>query len=195
VIDDLDRSIEALLTRELPRELGSQVTITFAAPDDQFPPGSVTLPAIDIFLYDVRENRELRDAEWAVERSVNGTRKVPPVVRIDVSYLITAWASGTSTTTALDEHKLLGETIKALLRHTILPNQVLKGELADQRPPLPAATLTPGRLQSLGEFWQAIGGKPKAAISYTVTIGVQPREPVELGPPVLEKQLDFEQAP
>ena len=34
-------------------------------------------------------------------------------------------------------------------------------------------TLQPGRLQSLGEFWQALGGKPKAALNYTVTFAVE----------------------
>ncbi|MDJ0747492.1 MAG: Pvc16 family protein [Xenococcaceae cyanobacterium MO_167.B27] len=38
------------------------------------------------------------------------------------------------------------------------------------------------RLQSLGEFWQALGGKPKAALHYTVTIGVEPFSPQEVTP-------------
>ena len=62
----------------------------------------------------------------------------------------------------------------ALLRHTTLPEVLLRGALRSQELPLPAATLQPGRLQSLGEFWQALGGKPKAALNYTVTIAVPP---------------------
>ncbi|HZA23826.1 MAG TPA: hypothetical protein VFA32_14705, partial [Dehalococcoidia bacterium] len=54
MIDDLDRSLEVLLRRELPQDLAGQVTISFATPDDQFPPSSVSLPAIDLFLYDIR---------------------------------------------------------------------------------------------------------------------------------------------
>ena len=75
MIDDLDRTMETLLESELPPELVSQITISFATPDDQFPPTSVTLPAVDLFLYDVRENRELRDNDWIVER----TSRSPPV--------------------------------------------------------------------------------------------------------------------
>ena len=44
MIHDLDRTLEVLLTRELPTELANQVTISFTTPDDQFPPTSVTLP-------------------------------------------------------------------------------------------------------------------------------------------------------
>ena len=41
------------------------------------------------------------------------------------------------------------------------------------------------------EFWQALGGKPKAALNYTVTIGVEPHKPVEVGAPVTDKRLRF----
>ena len=94
MIDDLDKSLEELLKRELPQNLVGQMTISFATPDDQFPPTSVTLPAVDLFLYDVRENRELRSNEWVVARNGDGTAsKLRPPVRVDCSYLVTAWGS------------------------------------------------------------------------------------------------------
>jgi hypothetical protein len=192
MIHDLDRTLEVLLTRELPTELANQVTISFATPDDQFPPTSVTLPAIDLFLYDVRENRELRSNEWLMERRSNGTttRQRPPA-RVDCSYFITAWPSENAPNAAQDEHRLLGEVMRVLLRHSTLPEAILQGSLAGQEPPLPTSVLHPGRLQSLGEFWQALGGKPKAALNYTVTIGVTTREPEETGPPVIDQRLSL----
>jgi hypothetical protein len=200
VIDDLDRTVEELLRRELAPALIEQVGISFAAPDNEFPPSSVTLPAVDLFLYDIRENTELRNAAWIVERQVerqaNGLiaetaikRRSP--VRVDCSYLITAWSSESSTTRALDEHHLLSEVMKVLLRHPMLPEVLLQGSLKGQEPPLPCATLQPGRLQSLGEFWQALGGKPKAALNYTVTIGVVPDRAIETEMPVVDKRLAF----
>jgi len=194
MIDDLDKSLENLLKQELPPELVAQITISFATPDGQFPPATVALPAIDLFLYDVRENRDLRDGEWRVERQSDGTavRKAPPV-RVDCSYLITAWPSDSSTTPARDEHRLLGEVMKALLRHSSLPAGVLEGSLQGQQPPLPASTLQPGRLQSLAEFWQALGGKPKATLSYTVTIGVDTGITTAAGPVVNETVFKFQQ--
>ena len=181
MIDDLDKTLNELLKRELPPNIVQQVTISFATPDDQFPPSSVTLPAVDLFLYDVRENRELRSNEWQVERRSDGTAvKTRPAARVDCSYLITAWPDKASTTPAQDEHLLLSEVMKALLRHSTLPAAVLQGSLQGQEPPLPTSVLQPGLLQSLGEFWQALGGKPKAALNYTVTIAVQPFEAVEV---------------
>ncbi len=192
MIHDLDRTLEILLMRELPSELAGQVTISFAAPDDQFPPSSVTLPAIDLFLYDVRENRELRSNERLIERRSDGTttRQLPPA-RVDCSYLITAWPSETAPNAPQDEHRLLGEVMRVMLRHATLPEAILQGSLAGQALPLPTSVLQPGRLQSVAEFWQALGGKPKSALNYTVTMSVSVREPEEIGPPVVDQRLRF----
>lgn len=190
MIDDLDRTVEELLRRELAPALVEQVAISFAAPDAEFPPSSVTLPAVDLFLYDIRENLELRRTGWIVEHNDNGTatkRQVP--VRVDCSYLITAWASESSTSRALDEHRLLSEVMKVLIRHPMIPEVLLQGTLKGQEPPLPSSTLQPGRLQSVAEFWQALGGKPKAALNYTVTIGIVPEQVVETEVPVIDKTL------
>jgi len=195
VIDDLDRTVEELLRRELPPALVEQVAISFAAPDSEFPPSAVTLPAIDLFLYDVRENMELRSTQWLVERKDDGTgTRTRSPVRVDCSYLITAWSSESSTTRPLDEHRLLSEVMKVLLRHPTIPDVLLQGSLKGQEPPLPCTTLQPGRLQSVGEFWQALGGKPKAALNYTVTIGVVPVRPIETEVPVMEKTLKLRPA-
>ena len=193
MFDDLDNTLQQLLRRELPPSLVSQVTITFAAPDAQFPPASVTLPAIDLFLYDIRENRELRSNEWIVERQSNGaaTKSRSPV-RLDCSYLITAWASATSNTPTQDEHRLLGEVMKVLLRHSTIPAGILQGSLQGQEPPLPATSLQPGRLQNISDFWQTLGGRPRAALTYMVTIGVTPEPPVPAGAPVVDRQITLE---
>lgn len=184
MIHDLDRTLQALLERDLPGGLAQQVSISFDPPDDQFPPTSVSLPAIDLFLYDVRENTELRSNAWVVQRDSDGSAtKFPPLVRIDCSYLITAWPSESAPNPAEDEHMLLGEVMLILLRYPKLPPELLHGRLRqtrDQSPPLPATALQPGHLQSVGEFWQALGGKPKSALNYTVTIAVQPRAAVDM---------------
>jgi hypothetical protein len=194
MIADLDRTLEALLKHELPEDLIRQVNITFAAPDEAFPPTSVKLPALDLFLYDVRENRELRSNEWILERNTDGTavqRRSP--VRIDCSYLITAWASDGSPTPAHDEHHILSETLRAILRHPRITKEknFLQGSLRDQAPDVATVSIQPGHLQSLAEFWQALGGKPKAALNYTVTIGIEPDGPKDDVNVVTDKRLQF----
>jgi hypothetical protein len=190
VIDDLDRTLAALLQHELPAEILAQAAITFATPDERFPPQSVALPAIDLFLYDVRENRDLRANEWLLDRADDGSlSREPPPVRVDCSYLVTAWPSTSSTAPALDEHHLLGAVITALLRHPKLPEAILQGGLATAGVETPTSTLRQSQLQGIAEFWQALGGRPRAAFNYTVTIALRPFEPVPAGPPVTDKRL------
>ena len=133
MIQDLDETISALLRRDLPTALAQQVQISFATPDDQFPPQSVTLPAIDLFLYDVRENLELRSNDVSIERRGDGTAtRTRAPVRVDFSYLITAWPSESVPDQAEDEHRLLGEVMRVLLRYRTIPEEVLQGELQEQ---------------------------------------------------------------
>ncbi|ETX07720.1 MAG: hypothetical protein ETSY2_09605 [Candidatus Entotheonella gemina] len=185
MFQDLDATLAALIASELSLP---NVAVSFATPDDQFPPSGVSLPAVDLFLYDVQENLELRRAEWIVEQHDDGaaSRRRPPV-HVNCSYLVTAWPSDSSPNPSQDEHRLLGEVMKVLLRHSRLPDNMLQGELAGQEPPLRAKVLRESHLQSLGEFWQAMGGKPKPTLHYTVTISVDISTPEELGVVVSEK--------
>jgi len=186
VLHELDQTLAALLKRDLP--VRNEVSISFAAPDDKF---SASLPAVDLFLYDVRENLELRGNDGEITPLGDGSaqrRRAP--VRIDCSYLITAWpgVGAGSGDSSEDEHKLLSAVMLTLLRYPRLPRDLLQGSLASQALPLPVSTLQPGRLQSLGEFWQALGGRPKAALNYTVTVAVDTAE-AEVVKVVTEKEL------
>ena len=199
MINALDETIKALLKRDLPSALAEQVQISFGTPDDQFPPQSVTLPAIDLFLYDVRENLNLRSNEVYVERRGDGTAtRTRAPVRVDFSYLVTAWPSASVPDPAEDEHRLLGEVMRVLLRYRTILEEVLQNDLRGQEVPLPVSSLQPGRLQSMGEFWQALGGKPKAALNYQVTLSIDTAKP-EIVPLVTDKvikiRLERETAP
>ncbi|MGD9525782.1 DUF4255 domain-containing protein [Pseudonocardia sp.] len=184
MFQDLDATLAAMLGSELAL---SGVAISFAGPDDQYPPSSVALPAVSFFLYDIRENTQLRSSGWDTEvRADRLTVRRRPPARVDCSYLITAWPSDIAPDPAEDEHRLLGEVLKVLLRHRSIPAGYLRGELAGQEPPVPARILAEHQLQSLGEFWQAMGGRPKATLHYGLTLSIDLDDPVEVGPEVRE---------
>src|SRR4051794_37435003 len=167
MFDDLDRALRALLVQEV-ADLAED-RVHFEPPDAEFRP---SIPAVDLFLYDVRENRELRDNDWQLDRQQNGDvvkRRAPR--RIDCSYLVTAWAGD-----ALSEHLLLGAVTHALLRHPVIEGDLVQGQLAGQV--LPAGALHPALLQAIGEFWQAMGNKPRAALNFTVTVAADVFAPV-----------------
>lgn len=167
MLDDLDRTLRALLGVELPDLPPDHVY--FEAPGADFTP---TVPAVDLFLYDVRENRELRDNDWQLDRTGNGqVSKQRAPRRVDCSYLVTAWAGDSAS-----EHLLLGRVLTGLLRNPVIAGDVPQGTLAGQH--LPVTILEPSLLSGIGEFWQAMGNKPRAAMNLTVTVAVSTSSPV-----------------
>ncbi|PSB34407.1 DUF4255 domain-containing protein [Stenomitos frigidus] len=190
---DLDMTLQELLKAELPERFGetsgTQTAITFCTPNRDAIGSKGKFPALNLFLYDIRENQELRSNSWTVTRNENGTAtREPPPVRVDCSYLITVWPNDEYDFQV--EHKTLGEVMQALLRYPKLPSTVLQGSLQEFQPPSRVSILGQVKLQSLGEFWQAMGGKPKATLNYTLTISVPaPTEPQTL--PLVVSSIAF----
>ena len=87
----------------------------------------------------------------------------------------------------------LGEVMKVLLRHPRIPEEHLQGELIGQEPPVPTRFLAESQLHSLGEFWQAMGGKPKATLHYAITLSVDVFEPHDVGPRVTDRSITVRQ--
>lgn len=185
MLQDLDATVAALVESELAVR---NLSLSFAAPDERFPPVGVTLPAIGFFLYDVRENHDLRTNQWELEKQDGSFSRKRPPVRVDCSYLITAWPGEGAPNPAEDEHRLLGGVMKVLLRHRRIPEQYLRGEFQGQTPPLRTQIIAEQQLRSVGEFWQAMGGKPKAALNYKVTISVDIFTAQNAGP-MVEKNV------
>ncbi|MGG6263450.1 DUF4255 domain-containing protein [Leptolyngbya sp. AN03gr2] len=169
MLEDVDATLREFLTHELSTQT-ENIRISFASPDSEFRV-NVQPPAIGLFLYDVRENLELRRTDSTLDRQENRALIKRPSVRIDCSYLITAWA--TETADAIQaEHFLLGKVMQVLLRYRSIPTTLLQGRLRQQELPVRLLSMRPSLLQGFGEFWQAIGAKPKAFLSCTVTIAV-----------------------
>lgn len=173
MLDAVDRTLERLLRDGLASRLTESASISFAAPDSDFPSASVTLPSINLFLYEVRENLERRTNERRIERRLDGTaQRRPPPLWVDCGYLITAWSNESSPTRAFDEHKLLGEVLAILLAFPTVPPQLRDGSLRDEDAAMRLALLHPSSLQSIGEFWQAMGGRPRPALTCTATVAI-----------------------
>ena len=167
MIKDLSESIRALLTQPgLPPALAA-AQIAFERPAESFNPTQTTL---DLFLFDLRENRHHRNAPATPGHTTLGPASRPPLM-LACSYLITAWCVG-GAEIALQEQQLLGETLQVLTASPVLPAAMLRGALAGQTP-LPELLLQPpDALMNSSEFWSALGNKLRPALSVTVTIAV-----------------------
>lgn len=174
MIDDLDRS----LTRLLESELGNPLPfdLSFAVPDQAFTPLALTRSTLCCYLYDIREDRDLRDPVHQVRIHPGGlVASTPPAARIRISYCITAWSPVQATpgiAPHLDEHALLASVLRALLRHPEFPAAALTGVLTAQPLPMPTTVGHPDSARNSGDFWNAIGGQLRPSLEYAVTLSL-----------------------
>jgi hypothetical protein len=73
-----------------------------------------------------------------------------------------------------------------LFVHREFPAELLQGSMKNLRLPIRASLPPSSNLQSQGEFWQALGGKPRAALNYTVTLAVDIWRPADVGVPATD---------
>ncbi len=167
MIGNLDETIKQLLLKEGAFD-PAEVDISFEAPNQEWS-ASISKPTINAYLYDIRENHQLRSYDWTMSRNQDRTatrKKVP--IRGDLSYLITAWTKHVE-----DEHSLLGRLLVVLSRHQILPEDVLQGELKKLDIPIHATTAQPdGIFKNPADFWSALDNPIKPSINYVVTVPV-----------------------
>jgi hypothetical protein len=185
MLADLDESLRRLLSRELERHGFGSVSVVFDAPARDW---AVALsgPTVNLFLYDLREASDLREAAWQEHRGNGTARMSRPPLRLDCSYAVTAWARAIE-----DEHRLLSQVLAVLFAHERLPSDCLAGDLAEpsaQRYPL-STRIGAAREDGKADFWNAIGGSYKASIDYLVTLSCEPGAVVQRGPEVLRRQL------
>ncbi|MBV9583117.1 MAG: DUF4255 domain-containing protein [Chloroflexi bacterium] len=167
---DLDETIRQILIKGIPLDL-SEVDVSFEAPDREWS-GRLSRPTINCFLYDVRENLDLRATDFEQVRN-NGkgtttTKRFP--ARIDATYQITIWARAPE-----DEHQLLWRTLVVLFRNPILSEEMLQGNLKNQMFPTPARVIQPNQARANpAELWQSIDNRIRPALTYTVTVPLDP---------------------
>ncbi|HEX8245878.1 MAG TPA: DUF4255 domain-containing protein, partial [Longimicrobium sp.] len=193
MIDDLDRSLERLLRTRVPLP-PDQYDVSFEAPSSEWTKRlSAGRRTVNLYLYDVRENHGLRDTEWRQETRGDGTFvRRRPKVRMDLFYAVSTWSSATPPD-PFDEHRLLGQLMRTLLRYPTLPPEVLQGSLAGQAPPLPSLVAQPDSARNPWELWSAIGNKVRPALHLVVTVAVEPGadpEPPVVAAPVVSRRME-----
>jgi hypothetical protein len=172
MIQDIDETLKELLVRNVPLNPAS-VDISFEMPTKDWVT-RIQKPTVNLFLYDLRENHDLRGNERMLERRGAVANEQRPPVRVDLTYLITVW-----TTDVADEHQLLGNLLGTLLGLPVLPEDVLKGAMQSQPFPLRAWIAQPERTPNSWDFWSSLDGRLKAGISYVVTAAWQAHPAVE----------------
>lgn len=189
MFDDMDASLAALLADGAAPQEVRTADVSFTVPDKDFGPAQATL---DLFLHEVQENRGLRDVAPILQPlPAGGWESERSPLRVDCTYLVTAWSPKTGALRAAEEHRLLGRALLWLGRFPVIPDQYARGALKTPPQPYPLATTVAQTRegQSMGEFWTALGIAPRPAFSLTVTIALQPYTETETFPALTAIQL------
>jgi len=124
VLNVLDQTIRRVLdTGWTTNPPPAKPTFFFTVPDEEWRTKvkSGTTMRLNIYLYEVRESRELRRAEWDVLEGANHTAVLSrPPAYFDCHYILSAWSpteDSEATTPVLDEHAVLAEALRVIVRN------------------------------------------------------------------------------
>lgn len=170
MLDELDESLRELLTRDLPIT-ANEVDIAFNQPTREWA-SRLSRPTLNLFLHDVRENNRLRTQQPYL--GVSGSNGIsatisPNPVRLDVHYMITAWANDPG-----DEHRLLGRTLMVLYRYHSLPEEFLTGPLLDQDFDILLKVAQYDQRDIRRDIWSMLDNEMRPILDLTVTLAIEP---------------------
>ena len=179
MIHEVDELLEKLVKKDALN--GSSVELVFDAPTKDWV-ARRNGPAVDLYLYDIREDLQRRVPVWEDQRGPDGivnARAMPPK-RFKLSYLVTAWTQRPE-----DEHRLLSALLAAFIKNPMIKPELLEGSLAE--PDLPVyidVGQPPSQDRSLADVWSALGGELKPSLDVVVTAPIMVGRATPYGPPV-----------
>lgn len=147
--------------------VNTAVAIRFDLPDVD---ATQSDAAISVFLYDIHEDRQLRTAE-SRGFNVGEGRLAPGWANVKCNYLITYWESTGPATDAGNPDsqpdnqaiKIMSQVLAALINNRQLAD--IPGAYTQVMPPKE-------KLNSLGNFWQSLGSRPRLSLNYCVTVPI-----------------------
>ena len=188
MLADLDETIRHFLIDYAPLDT-TEIDISFETPDREWS-SRLSRPTVNCFLYELRENHDLRQTGFDVTRE-NGAyvRKKEPI-RIDATYQVSVWAQG-----AEDEHQLLWHVRATLARHPVIPEDTWEGVVREQPLALQTRVAQPDEgPRNMAELWQSIDNRVRPTITYTLTVALDPNVSTG-GPLVLRRRTTYSQIP
>lgn len=147
--------------------VNKDVAIRFDLPDVD---ATQSDAAISVFLYDIHEDLQLRTAE---SRGFNaGTKRLSPGwVNVKCNYLITYWEStGPATDAGNPDSQPDNQAIKVMSQ--VLAALINNRQLADIPGAYTQVMPPKENLNSLGNFWQSLGNRPRLSLNYCVTVPI-----------------------
>jgi uncharacterized protein DUF4255/carboxypeptidase family protein len=140
------------------------VDIAFDAPLKAWV-GARTRPTLSFFLFDIRENTELRSTSpQTLRANGRGVHRVPPR-RFDLRYLVSAL-----TTVVEDEHILIWRTLSMLMKNPTLPDEFMPEAIRSLGLPVTGKIAGPEDSPRPLDVWSALENPPRPSLIYVVTV-------------------------
>jgi len=172
----LDDGIAAFLRAELGTSANG-LDIVFTAPDREWS-ARLSRPTINCYLWGVTPAAQGNVSGFEQVVDNDRTYRRPASPRVDLRYLITAWADD-----AKDEHMVLGAVLRLFARPRQLEADFLPAALASVTP-FPQLQLAGPSADDRADFWNALGGhyRPGLDLRITAAIDMGDLEPLALPP-------------
>ena len=184
MLNDVDETLKQFLIADVPIERG-EVDVSFERPTREWS-GRLSRPTLNLFMFDIRERAGFRDDAAMKQHTATGlvAQHLPPR-RVDLSYMITAWAREPE-----DEHRILGRVLASLYRGTEVPPHHFQGELRDSEYPLLGRIAPPDHIIKPADLWGVMDNELRTSLTWVVTAPMQVFAPVT-GPLVRTVELGF----
>ena len=163
MLTEFHRSLQSLLY-DRGHIAADDVDISFEMPIRPWI-GARTRPTLSFFLFDIRENTELRQTSpETVRANGRGTHRLPPR-RFDLRYLVSAL-----TTVVEDEHLLIWRALGTLMKHPTLPAEMLPESIRAFGIPVTGKIADPDDSPRALDVWSALENPPRPALIYVATV-------------------------
>ncbi|NHB91599.1 DUF4255 domain-containing protein [Photorhabdus cinerea] len=164
MIIEVNTALNNILSQHLNTN-GNKIDIRFDLPEIN---SIQSEPTVSVFLYDINEDLQLRSAEPRRYNPVTSTL-LPGWVNINCNYLITYWdANKPSSDSSSPDSQPNNQAAKVMTRvlNALINNRQLTGIPGAYTRIIPQQE----NLNSLGNFWQALGNRPRLSLMYSITV-------------------------
>jgi hypothetical protein len=186
VIHLVDQAMERFLRAEVP--LTEDVAdVSFKTPDKTWSAG-VNRPTLNLFLYDVHKDVRFTTAGRAERRNAGDVERRQSAPVIDLRYVVTAWAAEPR-----DEHQVLGNALRCVLAHGVVPEAYLGDGLSARAGYLVLAVGTENR--KAGDVAPALDGRVRASFELEIAVPVDAFDWTAAGPPTEAVEVAVQRLP
>ncbi len=182
MLHDLNKTLEKILVQR-GNLSPNQIDISFEQPNGQWS-ARLSRPTLNVWCFDLRENLKLRNPDMNTTRNgQKGVRSIPPR-RIDLAYLVTAWAGKIE-----DEQQLLWRALAALKPVTVISPKDCEGMMRYQSRDVPLLVADTSNTNiNLVDLWGVLDNQMRLGFTLIATVELDLELSIE-APLVLEATI------